>query len=79
MLLFMSNRRINPPPGDPTAGGDILGALTNEWHYIRFAGREELYRWRVDPTESNNLATSAEGLAVLPALRNAIKGTRGGS
>jgi arylsulfatase A-like enzyme len=73
VVLFLSSRRINTSPDDRTSAGDVLGALTNEWHFMRFAdGAEELYRWREDPAETTNLAGSPEAQAVLPDLRSLL-------
>jgi arylsulfatase A-like enzyme len=77
VLLFLSNRNINPKPDEPTATGDVLGAITPEWHLIRYPdGSEKLYRWRDDPAETLNLAATPAGQAILPALRQALKGRR---
>ena len=77
VLLFISQRNINPSPNDPTGPGDIHGALTARWHLIRFPdGTEELYRWREDPSEAVNLAATPDGQAILPTLREALKGRR---
>jgi arylsulfatase A-like enzyme len=77
VLVFLSNRNINPAPNDRTAAGDVLGAITPEWHLIRFPeGAEELYRWRDDPAETVNLAATPEGQVILPGLRKALRGRR---
>lgn len=77
VLLFLSNQNINPKPGDPTATGDILGAITPEWHLISYPdSSERLYRWREDSTETVNLADTAEGRAILPGLRQALRRRR---
>jgi arylsulfatase A-like enzyme len=76
-LLFLSNQNPKPEPGDPTAAGDILGAITPAWHLISFPDRsEKLFRWREDPAETVNLTATPDGQAILPGLRQALKGRR---
>ncbi|HUU33839.1 MAG TPA: sulfatase, partial [Vicinamibacterales bacterium] len=55
---------VKPSPGQPdwfpSSKGDMAGAVVGSIHYIRNGdGREELYDWRADPLEAQNLAQAA--------------------
>jgi len=60
---------INAETSRRASRGRILGALTDQWHLIRDPdGSEELYRWRVDSLETENLAGLPEVAADQAAL-----------
>lgn len=71
---------IEPPPNQraayPSARGPMRSLLTDGEHYIRNGdGTEELYRWRSDPAEAHDLASSEGSRAALEALRATLAQT----
>jgi len=57
-------------PFYPSAHGDLYSLMTDQWHFIlREDGHEELYAWRDDPREINNLAELAENRALVEKLK----------
>lgn len=69
LVLFLANRLINADTSRRASRGRFLGALTEQWHLIRGPdGSEELYRWRVDSLETENLAGLPEVAADQAAL-----------
>lgn len=73
LVLFLANRMINTAPGRRAAQGRILGALTDQWHLIVDPdGDEELYRWRVDTLETDNLAGRPEWAVEQERLRSLL-------
>jgi arylsulfatase A-like enzyme len=49
------------PSYTPASAGDMRSIISDDYHYIAGAkSREELYRWRDDPSESRDLAASAD-------------------
>ena len=69
---------INPAPKNPTARGPIKTIIDSSWHYMRFGdGVEELYAWRSDSAETNNLAASPVGVEESRRRRDVIARTLG--
>jgi len=61
------------PTSDPDARHAMASLTTPEWQYIEHrSGRQELYKWKVDPEEQNNLADSPEEQPTLQALRSRL-------
>jgi arylsulfatase A-like enzyme len=72
-LFLRAVRGINAPRTWPNAHGDLVGLLTNDWHYIRYPdGNEELFAWRTDPGEFIDHADSLPYRSVLAGLRELI-------
>ncbi|MFO0839381.1 MAG: sulfatase [Phycisphaerae bacterium] len=56
--------------GYPTAKGNLRSLVTDRWHCIvSDAGSVQLFDWRADPTEQNDLGASPEGKDVLATIR----------
>jgi arylsulfatase A-like enzyme len=69
---------INPGPKNLTARGPMKSVIDSAWHYMRFGdGVEELYAWRTDSAEVNNLARSPAGIAESKRKRDFIAKTLG--
>ena len=77
-VLAEASPAINPAPKNLTARGPIKSLIDSTWHYMRFGdGVEELYAWRTDSAEVNNLATSPLGIAESRRKRDFIAQTLG--
>jgi arylsulfatase A-like enzyme len=64
---------IRPEPDWPIFHGPMRSILDDEFHYIRRGdGFEELYAYRVDPLEVNNLASTPAGLRAMAWLRSRL-------
>ncbi len=73
----ISETTENTPLPDPYS---TLGLMTSEWHYIHDrTGQVELYRWRNDPAERQNLADSPQYRETLSQLRARLKEYLGSS
>lgn len=58
------------PVNDLSAQRAMMSLTTPQWEYIEHRnGRQELYRWTVDPHEQDNLAASPQDQATLKKLR----------
>jgi arylsulfatase A-like enzyme len=54
----------------PAAHGALHALIDDEYHYILYpGGREDLFGYRTDPAEENNLATTPEGGALAERYR----------
>lgn len=72
-LFATVERGINTPPNEPVALGDMHTLVRDGLHYIRNGdGREELYRFEVDPLESTDLAGTAAVREELAAFRREL-------
>lgn len=70
---------VNTDPAYPVSRGPMQSAITDSTHYIRNGdGVEELYAWRADRPEANDLVKTGNAAARLPALRAAIAATLSG-
>lgn len=75
-VIVEATKGINVRPGNLTIDGAIRGAIDSTWHYIRYAtGREELFAWRTDSTESVNLAGRPELHDAISRLRAFVSST----
>jgi len=56
-------------------GPYLKSLLTSHWHYIRNVrtGKEELYDWKEDPNELQDLAASGSAQPILEQFRNELK------
>jgi arylsulfatase A-like enzyme len=62
----------------PGEEGSMISLTTPQWQYLtRADGREELYRWRSDPAEKDNLATVSLTQPMLHKLRSHLIGLVG--
>lgn len=67
----------NVEPHLPTATGDLAALLDDSLHYIvSTAGREEVFRYRVDTAEAVDLARGADSLALLRDRRDLLQRMR---
>jgi arylsulfatase A-like enzyme len=61
---------VRIPDRYPSADADLQSVIAGGAHYIRDSkGREELYRFELDPDERNNLVNDAEAARELGTLR----------
>ncbi|MEJ2010265.1 MAG: sulfatase-like hydrolase/transferase [Acidobacteriota bacterium] len=61
------------PAGDLSGQHAMMSLTTPQWQYIEHrSGRQELYRWTVDPEEKDNLAASPQDQATLNSLRSRL-------
>jgi len=66
------------PPGYPTAHGGQQSLVTGQWHFLLAdSGRVELYAWRTDPQEGQNLAERPETQPVIRTFMQRIQALRG--
>jgi arylsulfatase A-like enzyme len=70
---FFAVSELNANPWAPrhwqNRNGPVRSILTAKWHLIaREDGRTELFDWRQDPAETNDLAQTAEGRSVVAEL-----------
>jgi arylsulfatase A-like enzyme len=67
----LAHRTINLPMKFPASRGSLHAAIDHRMHYIRNSGdgSEELFDWRADTAESNDLAKTLQGAKLLPAYR----------
>jgi arylsulfatase A-like enzyme len=66
---------FNPDPAQVLTPRSPLAALSDQsWTFIRRDGepREELFHWREDPNEQNNLAGAPASAGVLEGMRQAL-------
>lgn len=69
-LLASVRQGIRIPASFPAARGDMYSAFDASARYILNGdGEEEVYRWRADPLETENLAGTPEGSAAAARLR----------
>ena len=67
---------VNTDPAYPVSRGPMQSAITDSSHYIRNGdGIEELYAWRADRAETNDLVKAGRAGARLEALRAGITAT----
>ncbi|MGQ0764255.1 MAG: sulfatase [Gemmatimonadota bacterium] len=77
-VILEATAGVNSPPTELIAPGTIRSMLDSSWHFIRYGdGREELFAWRSDSAELNNVITSAEGRAAADRLLELIKSQLG--
>ncbi len=69
-ILSEATHAARGKPGYPTAAGNLRSLITDKWHLIESdAGMTQLFAWRDDPLEQNDLAQTEAGRAALEALR----------
>ena len=80
-LLFETRRARNRPSGDPTATGDLQGALAGGLHFMRGADRRpQLYDIDTDPHELHDLASAPGNRAAVLQFQDLLdRANRGGS
>jgi len=67
---------LEGPVNYPVSHGDLKSIVLDGRQYIvSSAGSEELYELESDPQQINNLADTAEGEALLPTYRQALRAT----
>lgn len=72
-VLAEVRRAPNVASNLPTASGDLAALLDDSLHYIvSTSGREEVFRYRTDTAESQDLALSGDRASRLAALRQAL-------
>jgi arylsulfatase A-like enzyme len=58
------------PPSYPTSAGGLRSLVTDQWHLILSqSGTAELYAWRADRNETQNLSETPAGQAAILALK----------
>lgn len=68
-----ATRGVNVPRANQNYDGPIRSVLDSAAHYIRLAnGREELYDWRADRDEMNNLAGKPERAGAVAQHRRSV-------
>lgn len=61
-------------PNYPTSNGGLRSVLTDQWHLIICeSGRTELYRWRKDRQEAENLADDPEAQEIVWQLKHYLE------
>jgi hypothetical protein len=63
------------PPNYPTAAprGGLRSLITNQWHFILSeSGSAELYAWRQDQRELDNLANTSAGRIAVEGLQRRL-------
>lgn len=67
-------RAPNVNPSYPTAKGDLVAIFDDRWHVILNPdGKEELFRYREDQVEAEDLGSQAEHLGATVALRERLR------
>ncbi len=70
-------RAPNVNPAYPTAKGDLVAIFDDQWHVILNPdGKEEIFRYREDEVEADDLGGQAESLAATTVLRERLRGLR---
>ena len=70
-------RAPNVNPAYPTAKGDLVAIFDDQWHVILNPdSKEEIFRYREDEVEANDLGGQAEALAATTLLRERLRGLR---
>jgi arylsulfatase A-like enzyme len=70
IILAELDRTVRPKDTEPSRFGPMKAVFDGEFHYIRRGdGQEELYAYRTDVAEEQNLGKTPEGEAVLMRLR----------
>jgi arylsulfatase A-like enzyme len=65
---------IRPTPGSPAAFGPMRAVFDQQFHYIRRGdGVEELFDYRVDPSETSDLSQTAAGGQRIARLRQRLE------
>ena len=69
---------IRQPEWYPASQGDLAAIVMGPWHYIRNleTGVEELYDYRLDATEAQDLAGDTAATVSVLALRETLARTR---
>jgi len=61
------------PVNYPTTKGSLKSIVTSEWHLIvSDSGETQLFAWRRDPQESNNLAETSAGRVIADELKQQL-------
>ena len=61
---------------DPVAQGWVKALTTSEWHFVlQEHGKVELYRWKTDPEELQNLAGDVENQKLVERFRSLLQAT----
>jgi len=69
-LLASVRQGVRLPASFPAARGDMYSSFDASMRYILNGdGQEEVYRWRADPLETEDLEGTAEGAAAIARLR----------
>ena len=73
-LLSEVGRGVRTPTHEPVSRGPMKSLVAGDYHYILNGdGREEIYDWRHDPSEEQDLYGSERGRGVIGGLRSALK------
>jgi arylsulfatase A-like enzyme len=69
-VLARAGENIRPSPDWPVFHGPMHAIVDRQFHYIRRGdGQEELFAYRTDPAEAQNLAQTPDGQRALGRLR----------
>jgi arylsulfatase A-like enzyme len=77
-VLLENNHWARRGPDPDASHRAMKGWVDITWHYMRFGdGREVVFAWKADPTESNDRGSSPEGRAAICSSRRQISDVLG--